>query len=44
VHAKKKVAKCIVVSDSVLHNVGAEHEDMVECFLGIKAEQLNSNR
>jgi hypothetical protein len=28
VPAKQKVAKCMVVGDSLLHNVGAEHEDM----------------
>ena len=32
----------MVVSDSMLRNVGAEHADMiVECFLGIKTEQLH---
>ena len=32
----------MVVSDSMLCNVGAEHADMiVECFLGIKTEQLH---
>jgi hypothetical protein len=42
VYAKQKLAKCLVVCDSVLHNVGAEHEDMmVEGFLGIKAKQLH---
>jgi hypothetical protein len=41
VYVKQKLAKYLVVGDSVLHNVGAEQEDMmVECFLGIKAEQL----
>ena len=35
-------AKCMVVSDSVLHSVGAEHAGMmVECFPGIKTEQLH---
>jgi hypothetical protein len=34
--------KCVVVGDSMLCNVGAEHEDMmVECFPGIKPEQLH---
>jgi hypothetical protein len=38
---KQKFTKCMVVGDSVLHNVGAEHADMkVECFTGIKTEQL----
>jgi hypothetical protein len=42
VHAKQKVAKYMVVGDSVLHSVGAEHEDMmVECFPGTKTEQLH---
>jgi len=42
VHANQKVAKCMVVSDSVLRIVGAEHEDMMlECFLGVKTEQLH---
>ena len=40
--AKQKVAKCLVVGDSMLLNIGAEHEDMmVECFPGIKTEQLH---
>jgi hypothetical protein len=31
----------MVVGDSMLRSVGAEHEDMmVECFLGNKTEQL----
>jgi len=31
----------MVVSDSILHNIGAEHADMmVECFPGIITEQL----
>ena len=35
-------AKCMVVSDSVLHSVGAEHAGMmVECFPGIITEQLH---
>ena len=38
---KQKVTKCMVVSDSIVHNVGAERADMkVECFPGIKTEQL----
>jgi hypothetical protein len=33
----------MVVGDSLLRNVGAEHADMmVECFPGIKTEQLHS--
>jgi len=36
VPAKQKVTKCMVVSDSMLRNVGAEHADMiVESFPGI---------
>jgi len=39
---KQKVTKCMVVSDSIVRNVGAEPEDMkVECFPGIKTEQLH---
>jgi hypothetical protein len=39
---KQKVTKCMVVGDSVLRNVGAEHPDMmVECFPGIRTEQLH---
>jgi len=39
---KQKVTKCVVVGDSILRNVGAEHADMtVECFPGIKTEQLH---
>jgi hypothetical protein len=42
VHAKKKRTKCSLVDDSVLCNVGEEHANMkVECFPGIKTEQLN---
>jgi hypothetical protein len=38
--AKQNVTTCMVVGDSMLRNVGAEHEDMiVECFPGIKTEQ-----
>jgi hypothetical protein len=33
---------CVVVGDSMLRNVGAEHTDMmVECFPGIRTEQLH---
>jgi len=40
VPAKQKVTTCMVVGDSMLRNVGAEHEDMiVECFPWIKTEQ-----
>jgi hypothetical protein len=42
VHAKQKVAKWMVVVDLILCNFEAEHRDiMVECFQGIKTEQLN---
>jgi len=42
VPAKQETAKCVVIGDSVLRNVGAEHVDMkVECFPGINTEQLN---
>lgn len=42
VPAKQETAKCVVIGDSVLRNVGAEHADMkVECFPGINTEQLN---
>ena len=41
VPAKQNVTKCMVVSNSMLRNTGAEHADMiVECFPGIKTEQL----
>jgi len=34
--------KCVVVGDSLLRNVGAEHADMMmECLPGIKTEQLH---
>jgi len=34
--------KCMVVGDSLVRNVGTDHADMkVECFPGIKTEQLN---
>ena len=37
---KQKVTKCMVVGDSIVGNVGAEHADMkVECFPGIKSQQ-----
>ena len=36
---KQNVAKCIVVGDSIVRNVGAEHADMkVEFFPEIKSE------
>jgi hypothetical protein len=36
-----KEAKCMVVGDSIVWNVGAEYADMkVECFPGIKTDQL----
>jgi len=39
---KQKVTKCMVVGDSIMRNVGAEHADIkVECFTGIKTEQLH---
>ena len=42
VPAKQKVAECMVVGDSMLCNVGAEHADMkAECFPGNKTEQLH---
>ena len=38
----QKVTKCMVVGDSKVRNVGAEHADMkVECFPCIKTEQLH---
>ena len=40
---KQKFRKCMVVGDSIVRNVGADHADMiVECFPGIKIEQLHS--
>jgi hypothetical protein len=40
--AKQNDVKCMVMGDSMLSNVGVEHTDMmVECFPGIRAEQLN---
>ena len=41
VTAKQKTAKCMVVGDSVVRNVGAEHTDMMESFPGIKTEKLH---
>jgi hypothetical protein len=42
VPAKQKVAKCMVVGDSLLRSVGAKQADMkVECFPGISTEQLH---
>jgi hypothetical protein len=42
VHSKQKSDKCMVVGDSMLRNVGAEHADMVvECFPGIRTDQLH---
>jgi lysophospholipase L1-like esterase len=38
---KQKAAKCMVVGDSVVRGVGDEHTEMVECFPGIKTEQLH---
>ena len=39
---KQKATKCMVVGDSIVRNVGAEHADMkMECFPGIKTEQLH---
>ena len=41
-HTKQNVTKCMVVSDSIVRNVGAEHADMkVDCIPGIKTEQLH---
>ena len=40
--AKQKFANCMVVGDSMLRNVGAEHTDMtVKCYQGIKTEHLH---
>jgi hypothetical protein len=42
VHAKQKVATCMVLSDSVLRNVEKEHAGMVvDCLPGVKTEQLH---
>ena len=39
---KQKFTKCMVVSDSLVRNVGADHADMKkECFPGIKTEHLH---
>jgi len=39
---KQQFTKCVVVGDSIVRNVGAEHADMkLECFPGIKTEQLH---
>ena len=39
---KQRVMKCVVVGDSILGDVGAEHADViVECIPGIKTEQLH---
>jgi hypothetical protein len=38
---KQKFTKCIVIGDSIVRKIGAEHVDMkVDCFPGIKTEQL----
>jgi hypothetical protein len=43
VPAKQTFTKCMVVGESVLRSVGLEYVDkMVECFTGIKTEQINS--
>ena len=37
-----RVGKCLVLGDSIIWNVGTECSDMkVECFLGIRTEQLH---
>ena len=42
-NTKQKVTTCVVVGDSKLRTVGAEHADMMmECFPGIKTEQLHT--
>jgi hypothetical protein len=39
---KQKVTKYVVIGDSVLRNVGAEHTDItVECLSGFKTGQLH---
>ena len=44
-HAKQKVAKCVVVGDPMLRYDRAVHADrMVESFQGIKTEQLHTVR
>jgi hypothetical protein len=41
VPVKYKAAKCMVVGDSMVRNVGADQADIrVECYPGIKTEQL----
>ena len=41
VHANQKVAKCMMVGNSMSRSVGTEQADMmVECFPVIKTEQL----
>ena len=41
-HGKQTFTKCMVGGDWVLQNVGAKHADMmVECFQGVKIEQLH---
>ena len=41
--ANPDVTQCMVVGDSILRNAGVEHAEMnVECFPGIKTEQLHS--
>jgi hypothetical protein len=43
VSVKYKDAKCMVVGDSLVRNVGADQADIrVECFPGIKTEQLHN--
>ena len=38
----RKVGKCLVLGDLIIWNVGTECSDMkVECFLGIRMEQLH---
>jgi hypothetical protein len=45
VPTRQNVTKCIVVGDAIVRYVGAEHSDiMVECYPGIKTEQLHSVR
>ena len=42
VPAKQKIAKCMVVCDSIVCNVGAEYAHMmVECFPAVTIEQLH---
>ena len=37
-----KCGECLVLGDSIIQNVGTECSDMkVECFLGIRMEQLH---